>query len=56
VLEPIAVVLKNREITRRLLLSEGSVKTTVSETYTRLNVRDRVAMLKRLGQRPAMPG
>ena len=39
------------EIAKRLYLSEGTVKNTVSEIYARLNVRDRVqAVLKMLGE------
>lgn len=51
VLALIAEGLSNKEIARRLHLSEGTVKNTVSEIYARLNVRDRVqAVLKSLGE------
>lgn len=47
VLTLIAQGLSNREIAKRLYLSEGTVKNVVSEIYARLNVRDRVqAVLK----------
>lgn len=50
VLQLIAEGLSNREIARRLYLSEGTVKNIVSEIYARLDVRDRVqAVLKLLG-------
>ena len=49
----IADGLTNREIAKRLYLSEGTVKNIVSEIYARLNVRDRVqAVLKMLGETP----
>lgn len=52
VLALIAEGLSNKEIARRLYLSEGTVKNTVSEIYARLNVRDRVqAVLKMLGEK-----
>jgi len=51
VLALIAAGLSNKEIARRLYLSEGTVKNTVSEIYSRLNVRDRVqAVLKARGE------
>ena len=51
VLALIAEGLSNKEIAKRLYLSEGTVKNTVSEIYARLNVRDRVqAVLKMLGE------
>lgn len=51
VLALIAEGLSNKEIAKRLYLSEGTVKNTVSEIYARLNVRDRVqAVLKSLGE------
>lgn len=51
VLALIAEGLSNREIAKRLYLSEGTVKNVVSEIYARLNVRDRVqAVLKRMGK------
>ena len=50
VLALLARGLTNREIARRLYLSEGTVKNVVSEIYARLNVRDRVqAVLKARG-------
>lgn len=53
VLTLIADGLTNREIAKRLYLSEGTVKNIVSEIYARLNVRDRVqAVLKMLGENP----
>lgn len=53
VLNLIADGLTNREIAKRLYLSEGTVKNIVSEIYARLNVRDRVqAVLKMLGETP----
>lgn len=56
VLQLIAAGLSNKEIARRLYLSEGTVKNTVSEIYARLNVRDRVqAVLKYWGSGEARP-
>lgn len=52
VLQLVADGLTNREIARRLHLSEGTVKNAVSEIYAKLGVRDRVqAVLKALGER-----
>lgn len=51
VLQLIADGLSNKEIAKKLYLSEGTVKNTVSEIYGRLGVRDRVqAVLKMLGK------
>lgn len=52
ILQLVADGLTNREIARRLHLSEGTIKNAVSEIYAKLGVRDRVqAVLKALGQR-----